>query len=381
MKITRLVLHSVAIPYKGGAYVQAHGTVKAATRVVCELFAGEGMAGIGETAVVVPERGGETQRSIISNIVDHFAPVILGADAFNIGAVIEKMGESHQGKTGFLVTRCLIDNALYDLMGKALGVPVHTLLGGRHRSRVTVSRSLGVKSPAEMAKDALDRKANGYAMITLKCGFDPKTDIERLAAVRDAVGADYPLEVDVNGGYPADVAVPTLKKMERHYDIRSVEQPCPWWDLDGMAKVARALDIPVIADESAWSAHDVYELAKREAADVICLKIIKNGGFYLTSKMAETAAACGLGVSLGSKHPLGPGTAAILHFAAAMPMVGMPVGYGSPHERLVDDVISEVIAFDNGTVQVPSGAGLGVTLDHDKLAKYRCAEPVELSLK
>ncbi len=378
MKITRLRLHSVAVPYKGGSYVQAHGTVKAAERVICEMLTDDGIVGFGETAVVVPERGGETQRSVISNVVDHFAPAIIGSDPANISKIIEAMGDKHQGKTGFLVTRCLIDNALHDVLGKALNVPVYTLLGGCHRDHITVSRSLGVKAPKEMAIDALDRKASGYAMITLKCGFDPRLDLERVAAVRDAVGADFPLEVDVNGGYSADVAVPTLRKMERHYDIRSVEQPCPWWDLDGMAKVARALDIPVIADESAWSAHDVYEIAKREAADIVCLKVIKNGGFYLTRQMAETAAACGLGVSLGSKHPLGPGTSAILHFAAAMPMVSMPVGYGSPHERLVDDVIKETIAFQNGKVTIPSGPGLGVTLDSEKLAKYRCAETVEI---
>jgi muconate cycloisomerase len=378
MKITKLRLHSVAIPYKGGSYVQAHGTVRAAERVICEITSDDGLTGIGETAVVVPERGGETRSSVVSNIVDHFAPAILNQDASNISHIVERMGELHQGKTGFLVTRCLIDNALYDLLGKGLNVPVYTLLGGRHRDHITVSRSLGVKAPVDMAKDALDRKASGYAMITLKCGFDPGLDLERVAAVRDAIGPDFPLEVDVNGGYSADVAVPTLKKMERHYDIRSVEQPCPWWDLDGMAKVARALHIPVIADESAWSAHDVYEIAKREAADVICIKVIKNGGFYLSRQMAETAAACGLGVSMGSKHPLGPGTAAILHFAAAMPMVSMPVGYGSPHERLVDDVISETIQFDNGTVSVPSGPGLGVSLDREKLARYKSAETVEL---
>lgn len=378
MKIARIRLYSVAVPYKGGAYVQAHGTVRAAERVICELTTDDGAMGIGETAVVVPERGGETQKSVVTNITDTFAPAILGKDPSNISGIIEDMGHRHQGMTGFLVTRALIDNALYDLMGKVLGVPVHTLLGGIHRDHITVSRSLGVKEPGEMAKDALDRKAAGYAMITLKCGFDPRDDMNRVAAVRDAVGPDYLLEVDVNGGYSADVAVPVLKKMERFYDIRAVEQPVPWWDLDGMAKVAAALHIPVIADESAWTAHDVYQIAQRKAADVVCLKVIKNGGFYLARQMAETAAACGLGVSMGSKHPLGPGTAAILHFAASMPMVSMPVGYGSPHERLVDDIIVETIALENGCVPVPMGPGLGVNLDPEKIRKYQCAEPVVL---
>lgn len=379
MKITKLRLYSVTVPYRAGPYVMAHGTVKAAARVLCELFSDKGVTGCGETAVMVLERGGETQASVVSNIVDHFAPLILGQDAANVSGIIGNIGHLHQGKTGFLVTRCLIDNALYDLLGKSLDVPVYTLLGGFHRANFSVACSLAIKDAAAMAQDAIARKAAGYAMITLKCGFDPKADIERVAAVRDAVGRDYPLEVDVNGGYPSDVAVTTLKKMERHYDICSVEQPCPWWDLDGMAKVAQALDIPVIADESAWTAHDVYQIAKRQAADIVCLKIIKNGGFYLARKMAETAAACGLGVTMGSKHPLGPGTAAILHFASAMPMVSTPLGYGSPRERLADDVINEEIEFSDGVVHVPRGPGLGVTLDYDKLKKYKSAETVEIA--
>src|SRR4051812_41642707 len=98
MKITKLRLHSVAIPYKGGAYVQAHGTVKAAERVICEIFTDADVTGVGETAVVVPERGGETRASVISNIVDHFAAVIVGQDPANISGIVEAIGERHQGK-------------------------------------------------------------------------------------------------------------------------------------------------------------------------------------------------------------------------------------------------------------------------------------------
>ena len=94
-----------------------------------------------------------------------------------------------------------------------------------------------------MAEDAQRLKAMNYAMLTIKVGFDVKEDRNRVAAVRDAVGSDYPLEIDVNGAYNVEVAIPTLRKMER-YGIEAIEQPVPWWDLQGMKEVRMALDTP-----------------------------------------------------------------------------------------------------------------------------------------
>ena len=214
----------------------------------------------------------------------------------------------------------------------------------------------------------------GYAMLTIKVGFDVKEDIERVAAVRDAVGSGYPLEVDVNGAYNVEVAIPALRKMER-YGIEAIEQPVPWWDLQGMKEVRIALDTPVTADESAWTPHDVANIARAGAADTICLKPVKNGGLFLSRRMAEMAEAAGMGVLMGSKHPLSPGTSAIIQFAAALPCVHGVLGYGSPLERLVDDICDPPLEMNkDGTVSLPAGPGLGVTLSQEKLRKYTDTE-------
>jgi L-alanine-DL-glutamate epimerase-like enolase superfamily enzyme len=221
-----------------------------------------------------------------------------------------------------------------------------------------------------MAETALSLVEKGYAMLTIKVGFDPKQDIERLAAVRDAVGDKFPLEVDANEGYRAETAVPTLKKMQR-YGIEAVEQPVPWWDISGLKRVRSALDVPITADESAYTPHDVVNLARQDAVDTICVKPIKNGGFYLSRRIAEVADAAGMGVLMGSKHPMSPGTAAILHFAAAMPMVHDILGYGSPLERFGDDIAVDPVRMnEDGTVDLPTGSGLGVEIDHAKLAGF-----------
>jgi muconate cycloisomerase len=157
-----------------------------------------------------------------------------------------------------------------------------------------------------------------------------------------------------------------------HYGIEAVEQPVAWWDLKGMREVRVAIDTPVTADESAWTPYDVANIAKEGAADTICLKPVKNGGLYLCKRMAEIADANGLGVLMGSKHPLSPGTSALINFAAAIPAMHDVLGYGSPMERLVDDICDPpIVMAADGTVSLPPGAGYGVRISEEKLKKYR----------
>lgn len=369
MKITQIHCKMAAIPYRS-PYQIASGVTRAATRVFVFIETDEGITGVGETGATVPERGGETMEAIYINIQRYFAHLLIGMNPFDIGLIIDKIEKAHWGRTGFLCTKCGIDNALYDIMGKANQQSVAQLLGGVHRTKFSVSRSIGLLSQQDTVKTALALVERGYAMITVKIGFDPKQDIERVAAVRDAVGSHFPIEVDANEGYRAETAIPTLKKMQK-YDIEAVEQPVPWWDLSGLKMVRLAVDMPITADESAYTPHDVVNLARHEAVDSICIKPIKNGGFYLSRRMAEIADAAGMGVLMGSKHPMSPGTAAIMQFAAAMPMVHDILGYGSPLERFDGDVTDQPIEMNpDGTVDLPAEAGLGVSISHNALARY-----------
>jgi L-Ala-D/L-Glu epimerase len=375
VKITNVQCHRVTIPYRS-PYRMAPGETRHKKQIIVLVDTDEGITGVGETGVTLIERGGETQEGIYITVKKYFTPLLIGMDPFDIGLVIDRLEGFNQGRTGFLCAKAAIDTALYDIMGKAVNRPVAKLLGGIHRTTFKVSRSLGVKTPKEMANDAIRLKSSGYAMLTIKVGFDVKEDIERVAAVRDAVGSGYPLEVDVNGAYNVEVAIPALRKMER-YGIEAIEQPVPWWDLQGMKEVRIALDTPITADESAWTPHDVANIARAGAADTVCLKPVKNGGLFLSRRMAEMAEAAGMGVLMGSKHPLSPGTSAIIQFAAALPCVHEVLGYGSPLERLVDDICEPPIEMNkDGTVSLPRGPGLGVTVSSAKLRQYTDAEPL-----
>ncbi len=222
----------------------------------------------------------------------------------------------------------------------------------------------------------MELRERGHRLLTVKGSHDPKEDIRRVEAVRKAVGDDFPLKLDPNQGYPAHIAIPTIRAVEP-YRLEMVEQPCPWWDWDGMAAVTAAIDTPIGADEMVMNLADAMQVVKRRAADIITLKLVKSGGIYFSKKIVAVAEAGGLGCSIGSMHTFGVGTAAIHHFVSATKEVDEPIGYGTPLESFVDDIITEPIQLVNGTVTLSDNPGLGVELDEEKLKQYS----VEITVK
>ena len=152
--------------------------------------------------------------------------------------------------------------------------------------------------------------------------------------------------------------------------LRTWSSPCAWWDLEGMARVTASTPVTIAADESVMCSADVAMVARMRAADMVTIKLARVGGIAEGRRMVEVARAAGLACNMGSKHTFGIGTAAILHFCAAIEHVSEPIGYGSPLERFEDDVIVDPIPFAEGTASIPSGSGLGVTLDEDKVRRY-----------
>lgn len=368
MKITKVEVFPIGMPY-AKPYEQATGVTKMARRVVIKLYTDEGVIGIGEASTLLPNRTGESAQVIAVVISNLFAPLLIGEDPLAIQRVMQKLRKASMDKYGFLYSKTAIDMALHDIAGKVYGVPVAALLGGIVRTSIGVSRSVPLATPAEVAKAAEKLVKAGYKMITVKAGLDPAMDLERVKAVRHAVGEAFPIEVDANQGYRADVAVRWLSKMEE-YDIENVEQPCPWWDVAGMAEVARSLRCTITADESVLCPAEAMNFVRYQAADAFTIKVAKCGGFLQAKRIAAIADAAGLSCNMGSEHPAGVGTAAMAHFWASTPEITDSVGYGSPLERFTDDIVKDPIEFRNGVVHFPGGIGLGVELDDKKLKNH-----------
>lgn len=373
MKITKLEVFLFEMAY-ARPYKLATGVTSVAKRVILKVHTNENIVGFGEASTVFTGRTGESAEIVIVALTKHLGPLLLGEDPFQIQHIWHKLKQASQDHHCFLYSKTAIDIALHDIIGKALNVPVATLLGGVMRSNIGVSRSIPLASPREMAQAAKKLVEAGYKAITIKAGLDPAMDLKCVATIRRAVGNNFPLEVDANQGYRVDVAVQTCSRMEEEYQIINFEQPCQWWDLRGMAELTRRLKATVIADESVYDSAEAMNVVRQNAADAITIQIAKNGGFLQAKRIAAIAGAAGLSCNMGSAHPAGIGTAAMAHFWASTPEIVDFIGYGSPLERFKDDIVKNPISFKNGVVHLPSGPGLGVEVDEKKLRKY--ATPV-----
>ena len=382
MKIARVETIHVALPPRR-LHTWAGLTEPIGGYVLVKASGDGGAAGWGEAPALKDWGGdygryyGETPGTTIHVIDRYLAPAAIGADPLNIAALHRSMDAAIKG---YPYAKAALEMAAYDLAGRALGVPVHALLGGRVRDRIPVTHSIGLIPIEEALPEVSQVWQEGIRTIKLKVGVDPARDVELVRRVRETVGPHVALCVDANQGYASPrEAVRTLRAMEQ-YRILYAEQPVE--GIARMAEVAAALETPVMADESAWTAHDVLEIVERRAADIISLYTTKPGGLYRAMQVAAVAEAAGLRCNVNGSVETGVGNAANVQLAAAARAVTLscviPVSTPAEHQRgqvagiyYRDDLVAQPFHFEDGCVAVPSGPGMGVEVDEAKIARYR----------
>ena len=325
------------------------------------------MEGVGE-ATVTPRWSGETAWSAQAAIEQLFAPRLLGVDVRDIDQIERCLDAAAVGNP---FAKAAVEMACWDICGKAAGRPVYELLGGPCRGqRVACRFSLGAYRPDRAARIAADRVAAGFSTIKIKVGGQPDEDVARVRAVRQAVGPNVELLVDANGGWDAATAIQTLHALD---DCRLglVEQPVPRGDIGGMAQVRRAIDLPVMADESCFEPFDLIELIRNEACDVVSLYPGKQGGLRRAYEMAQLAEQHGVACSIGSNLEWDIATAAMGHLVLAhrnMQVERYPGDMLGPvyHDQRV---VRQPIAIEGPLVTVPDGAGLGIDADWPTIAR------------
>ena len=276
-----------------------------------------------------------------------------------------------------LVAKCGIDLALWDLKGKALGQPAYALLGGSFDPQILCTYTLSIDTPEKMAEQAAFRKSQGYKTLVVKIGRDPATDLQRLALVREAVGDEVNLRLDANEAFWPEQAIGIIRRMET-YHPEFVEEPVKRWDLEGMAKVARSVGVPISSDESNTSLESVLKIIQKGAAGIINIKISKNGGLTRSKKIAALAEAAGIPCIVGGANTYEIGRQACRHFAVSTAQAQMGMGSegcAPASQSKIDDVTKAVMTYEdvtrgNGFVGVLPGPGLGVELDEEKIRKY-----------
>lgn len=256
-----------------------------------------------------------------------------------------------------------VDMALWDLKGKILDAPLYDLLGGRVRPGVELMGFVRHGTPQEMAETARTQlDEHGYPVLKMKVGLDPKDDVRRYRAVAEAVGDRAVIQVDGNTGYTITQAIPALTEMEAIGGLGAVEQPVA--SIEDMAELATRLHTPVMADEAIYPPEDAIEVVRRKAASIALMKLGKHGGIHNVARIGAIFEAAGLTLSIAIYYDL-IGIAAS-HLAAALPCVEWP----SPDTDLADSILAEPYRHEGLLIRAPSGPGLGVELDWEKVDHY-----------
>lgn len=329
----------------------------------------QGVTGIGETHAWRRQGSAETLPGLVNVISRQFAPQVIGRSPFDIAAILTDL---ERGMFHTEYAQAPIADALYDIMGKLTGLPVHQLIGGRCRDKVRVAAVLTIQgSSGAMLEQAAEFYDRGFRHLVLKIGNDPAADLANVEALRKAYGARIEIRVDANAEMDFDRAVRLLKRLEP-LDIECAEQPLAIWDVDGMAALARATSIPLMADESVATGHALLDIVKRRAATSAQTKIAKNGGIWRIQKLWHLLAAAGMGINPGNHPSLSIATASVAHLCAAWPgplMAGVfAVGVSG---ALAEDIVTEPMRPVNGEIVAPTGPGLGVTLDDAAVRRLR----------
>jgi L-alanine-DL-glutamate epimerase-like enolase superfamily enzyme len=324
---------------------------------------------------------GETTTSIVGAVRDYFAPQLIGASLLDREANIAALEALLPGNPAALSA---IDTAIHDALGKTLGLPIYSLLGGSAEP-VPLDWSVSLR-PAERRDETIAevRKAvEQYGVKILCLKFGPRdtwrTDVDTFRAVRAAVGNDVEIGIDPNEGYDLPTAVRVLRLLADD-GVAYVEQPFHRDHLADLIDLRAQAAVPIYLDEGAVTLADALEVIQRRAADGIVLKMWKTGSFTKTMKMAAIAEAAGLGVTVGGTAQGNLLEAACFaHVCAAAPgrvmagefVLGMDVT--EDHDPIA--TAPPEFAIRDGNAQLPNGAGLGIEVNIDAarelaLARY-----------
>ncbi len=369
MRITRIEAIPVRVPLKAGMVTKtAHGDHHTSDYVVVRVYTDAGLVGLGE-ATVSALWSGETSRSCVAAIDDLIGPALIGSDPAGITAARKQMD--------FLIklnpfTKSAVEMALWDIAGKALGVPVYRLLGGKLRDVIPTKMMIGAFDLPKVRSLAEQFLGWGIRCLKVKVGIDLAGDVARVRAVRELAGPEIPITVDANCGWTVTTARIALERL-RPFDLLVAEQPIAPGDNESMAYLRTVGGIPIMADESVFTLADAWNVLRAHAADVISVYPGKNGGIAGAIEIAQVAQAAGITCHVGSNLELGIGSAAMLHLAAAVPNIDSatyPADILGPHYHEAD-LLTEPLDLRPDGARVPDGPGLGVELDEDQLGRFR----------
>lgn len=361
--------------FSSGSYDTGPAEQQLGKPVLVRIYA-DGVVGTGQVRAITPGHFmADTTHSMVGAITDIYAPNLIGKQIFDIESINETLDSRLAGNP---VARAAVDIALYDAMGKALGVPIHKLIGGACQPRIPLEWSVSLADDVAVMIAEAERAVNefGIKVLCLKAADRRgwRRDVENFAAVRKALGDEVVIGIDPNTGWSLPDAIAAVHAL-RPFGLGYIEQPIARRDYQGLAEIRReARGIPLMADESLFTVQDAYALAEARAVDAFCIKLYKVGGLSGAKKIAAIAEAANIQLNCGGLTVQSQlEAAATAHFYTSTParrMIGAGEFVFGLNTNGADPLVPETdFVIKDGHVDVPTGPGLGITIDEAALRK------------
>ena len=364
IRVTAMTVFRASLPVVSARKQGIGATLDAINNVFLKLETDAGITGWGE-ASITPAFPGRTESHVVALHV-YLRPLVVGADPFRIGYMMER---AERAVVGVPAAKAALETALFDIVGRALETPVCNLLGGPCRDEIPLSWSFAnpdFDADLEMGKRLY---ADGLRIFKVKMGAAGHAeDLRRLGTLRAEFPDDIDLRVDYNQSLDVFDATLKLRDIEA-FRPTFIEQPVDHRRIDAMAEITRAMDTPIMADESVHSPTDALAVVKLRAADIIAVMVMKSG-LVRSKEVAAIAGAAGMPCYGGSRPETGIAQLASAHLVAATPNISLGCEFYHPAYYLKHDILATPFPVVEGKVRVSSTPGLGIEVDEDRLAKY-----------
>ena len=358
MKIAEIEIYAIHLPLIE-PFVISYATYDYMPSIIVKITTDTGLIGYGE-GVADEHVTGESWKGTFEILRNTLAPKLIGENPMNMERIHELMDAEIYGVP---TAKATIDIACYDVAGKALDVPVYNLLGGRYHEEFPITHVLSIATPEAMAKEAEERVAAGYRSMKMKVGTNVADDVLRIQAVRERVGEDIAIRVDVNQGWVNSAnTLQGLQKLQ-HCSLDWLEQPVRADDIDGMVEVKSKSSTPMMIDEGLRGVRDMREIIAKRAADKVNIKLMKCGGIYPATKLAHMAEMAGIECQIGSMVESSIGSAAGFHVAFSKKII-TSVELTGPL-KFSKDVGN--LHYDVPFIRLSDKPGLGIDIDKQVL--------------
>jgi L-alanine-DL-glutamate epimerase-like enolase superfamily enzyme len=363
INVTQVELYRLFIPLKE-PFVISLGPIFNAENVLVVIRTNKGITGFGECSPFMSINGESADTGLV--VGRYFANYIKGKNPLLIGEHIEAMDKIIYGNASI---KSAFDMALYDIASQYANLPLYAFTGGKKNKTIITDYTVSIGEPAKMAADAVKIRQQGYPAIKIKLGDNGQKDVERIRAIREAVGNDIPLRIDANQGWSVEEAISTLKALAA-FGIQHCEEPIPRWAFMQLPKVKSESPIPIMSDESCGDEHDAERLIQLNACDYLNIKLGKSGGIYNALRMVKLAEAANIHLQVGAFMESRLAMTAFAHFSLCSPLI-MHFDFDTSLMFSEDPVSGGMIYRENGVIEVPDVTGLGATISDQWLRKMK----------